>query len=97
MYERKHDWHEIIKSVDPTLDQHVTAFTGHVLATDSEIPRKYKELILMAQPLFGTDRGRASGVARRCIMARAIRKLSKLLLWLRIPQASPHSSMGLKH
>ena len=48
MYERKYDWHEIIKSVDPTLDQHVTAFTGHVLATDSEIPRKYKELILMA-------------------------------------------------
>ena len=48
MYERKHDWHEIIKSVDPTLEQHVTAFAGHVLALDSEIPRKYKELILMA-------------------------------------------------
>ena len=48
MYERKHDWHEISKSVDPTLEQHVTACTEHVLATESELPRKYKELILMA-------------------------------------------------
>ena len=48
MYERKYNWREIIKSVDPALEQHVTAFTGHVLATESEIPRKYKELILMA-------------------------------------------------
>ena len=48
MHERKHNWHQIIKSVDPALEQHVTAFTGHVLETESEIPRKYKELILMA-------------------------------------------------
>jgi alkylhydroperoxidase/carboxymuconolactone decarboxylase family protein YurZ len=48
MYERKHNWREIIKSVDPALEQHVTAFSGHVLETESEIPRKYKELILMA-------------------------------------------------
>ena len=48
MYERNHNWREIIKSVDPALEQHVTAFSGHVLETESEIPRKYKELILMA-------------------------------------------------
>ncbi len=48
MYERKHNWREIIKSVDPALEQHVAAFSGHVLETESEIPRKYKELILMA-------------------------------------------------
>ena len=48
MYERKHNWREIIKSVDPALERHVTAFAGHVLETESEIPRKYKELILMA-------------------------------------------------
>ena len=48
MYERNHNWRQIIKSVDPTLEQHITAFSGHVLETESEIPRKYKELILMA-------------------------------------------------
>jgi alkylhydroperoxidase/carboxymuconolactone decarboxylase family protein YurZ len=48
MYEREHDWREIIRSVDPALEQQVAAFTGQVLETESEIPRKYKELILMA-------------------------------------------------
>ena len=48
MYERKHDWRGIIKSVDPALEQHIGAFSDHVLETESEIPRKYKELILMA-------------------------------------------------
>ena len=48
MYEHEHNWREIIKSVDPALEEHVAAFTGQVLATESEIPRKYKELILMA-------------------------------------------------
>ena len=48
MYDRNDHWREIIKSVDSTLEQHIAAFTGHVLATESEIPRKYKELILMA-------------------------------------------------
>ena len=48
MYERKHDWREIIKGVDPALAQHITALGGHVLETESEIPQKYKELILMA-------------------------------------------------
>jgi alkylhydroperoxidase/carboxymuconolactone decarboxylase family protein YurZ len=48
MYEREHDWREIIKSVDPSLEQQVAAFTGQVLEAESEIPRKYKELILMA-------------------------------------------------
>jgi alkylhydroperoxidase/carboxymuconolactone decarboxylase family protein YurZ len=48
MYEHEHDWREIIGSVDPALEQQVAAFTGQVLETESEIPRKYKELILMA-------------------------------------------------
>jgi alkylhydroperoxidase/carboxymuconolactone decarboxylase family protein YurZ len=48
MYDSKHNWHDIIKCVDPVLEQHVTAFADHVLETESEIPRKYKELILMA-------------------------------------------------
>ncbi|MDA9976107.1 carboxymuconolactone decarboxylase family protein [Alphaproteobacteria bacterium] len=48
MYERKHDWREIIKSVDPALEQQVAAFTDQVLEAESQIPRKYKELILMA-------------------------------------------------
>ena len=48
MYERKHDWRQIIKSIDPALEQHVTAFSNQVLEAESEIPRKYKELILMA-------------------------------------------------
>ena len=48
MYERKHDWHQIINSVDPVLERLVAAYTGHVLETESELPKKYKELILMA-------------------------------------------------
>ncbi len=44
MYERKHNWREVIKNVDPALEQHVNAFTGHVLETESEIPRKYNYL-----------------------------------------------------
>ncbi len=48
MHERKHDWRKIIRSVDPALEQHAAAYAGHVLDTESEIPQKYKELILMA-------------------------------------------------
>jgi alkylhydroperoxidase/carboxymuconolactone decarboxylase family protein YurZ len=48
MYERKQDWRAIIKSVDPVLEGHVSSLAGYALATESEIPRKYKELILMA-------------------------------------------------
>lgn len=48
MQERKNDWHTIVRSIDPALEERVSAVTGHVLETESEIPQKYKELILMA-------------------------------------------------
>lgn len=48
MYERRFNWREKIKGVDPELESKITGFTGHVLARESKIPRKYKELILMA-------------------------------------------------
>jgi alkylhydroperoxidase/carboxymuconolactone decarboxylase family protein YurZ len=47
MYECKHNWREIIKNIDPVLEEHVTSFASYALANDSEIPRKYKELMLM--------------------------------------------------
>jgi len=48
MYDRKHNWREVIKTIDPELEKRITGYTGYALATESEIPRKYKELILMA-------------------------------------------------
>ncbi|HTV71232.1 MAG TPA: carboxymuconolactone decarboxylase family protein [Rhizobiaceae bacterium] len=48
MYERKQNWRGVIKEVDPDLESKIGALTGHILVRDSEIPRKYKELILMA-------------------------------------------------
>jgi alkylhydroperoxidase/carboxymuconolactone decarboxylase family protein YurZ len=48
MYERKHNWREVIKTIDPELEKRISGYTGYALATESEIPRKYKELILMA-------------------------------------------------
>lgn len=47
-YERRHNWRALIKRVDPEMERHIGNYVGHVLARDSEIPRKYKELILMA-------------------------------------------------
>lgn len=48
MYERKHNWREVIKSIDPELEKRISGYTGYALGEESEIPRKYKELILMA-------------------------------------------------
>lgn len=48
MYDRKHNWREIIKTIDPELEKRISGYTGYALGTESEIPRKYKELILMA-------------------------------------------------
>jgi len=48
MYEREQNWREVIKSVDPVLEGRVSSLAEYVLSTESEIPRKYKELILMA-------------------------------------------------
>lgn len=48
MYERKHNWREVIAAIDPELEKRISGYTGYALGTESEIPRKYKELILMA-------------------------------------------------
>ena len=48
MYERKHDWRAVIKTIDPVAEEKIGAFAAHTLARESRIPRKYKELILMA-------------------------------------------------
>src|SRR5690606_7773151 len=48
MYERKHNWREVIRKSDHEREARLAAYVGHVVAAESEIPRKYKELILMA-------------------------------------------------
>jgi alkylhydroperoxidase/carboxymuconolactone decarboxylase family protein YurZ len=47
-YERKHNWRAAIRQVDPEMEKRIGEYVSHVLVRDSEIPRKYKELILMA-------------------------------------------------
>ena len=46
-YERRYDWRKITGTVDRALMDRIEGVIGHVLLQDSEIPRKYKELILM--------------------------------------------------
>lgn len=48
MYERKHNWRAVIKQIDPAAEEKIGAYAAHTIARDSKIPRKYKELILMA-------------------------------------------------
>ena len=48
MYERKYDWRGVIGEIDPKAAEIITDYVVHSVARDSEIPRKYKELILMA-------------------------------------------------
>ena len=47
-YERKYNWRAVIKQIDPEAERRIGEFVSHTLVRDSEIPRKYKELILMA-------------------------------------------------
>lgn len=47
-YERKHNWRAAVKKIDPEAEQCIGNYVSHVLLRESEIPRKYKELILMA-------------------------------------------------
>ena len=42
------DWIRIIKNIDPTLKKNITEFSDYLTKQGSEIPQKYKELILMA-------------------------------------------------
>jgi alkylhydroperoxidase/carboxymuconolactone decarboxylase family protein YurZ len=47
-YERKHNWRARIKQIDPEMERRIGDYVAHALVRESEIPRKYKELILMA-------------------------------------------------
>lgn len=47
-YERKYSWREVIKRIDPEAERRIGEYVSHTLLRDSEIPRQYKELILMA-------------------------------------------------
>lgn len=40
--------YKTIEAIDPKLAQHLTQVSNHLVEADSEIPRKYKELILLA-------------------------------------------------
>jgi|TARA_B110000438_G_C15766284_1_gene629789 alkylhydroperoxidase/carboxymuconolactone decarboxylase family protein YurZ len=42
------DWVRIIKNIDPILEKNVNEFSQYLTEQGSEIPQKYKELILMA-------------------------------------------------
>ena len=42
------DWISIIKNIDPALKKNITDFSDYLTEQGSEIPQKYKELILMA-------------------------------------------------
>ncbi len=48
MYERKYNWREVIARVDPQAEARISEYIGHVVARDGALPRKHKELILMA-------------------------------------------------
>ena len=47
-YERKHNWRAVVRQIDPEAERRIGEVVSHTLLRDSEIPRKYKELILMA-------------------------------------------------
>jgi len=48
MRELETDWVNIIKNIDPVLEKHINEFSDYLIERGSEIPQKYKELILMA-------------------------------------------------
>lgn len=48
MHERKYEWRKVIAEIDPKAADIITQYVVHSVATEGEIPRKYKELILMA-------------------------------------------------
>jgi len=48
MFERNYDWRAIIKQIDPLAEEKIGAYADHSITRESKVPRKYKELILMA-------------------------------------------------
>ena len=48
MTENNFDWHDIVNNVDPVLGKKFRELSENIIEQESEIPKKYKELILMA-------------------------------------------------
>ena len=47
-YERHHDWRATIRAIDPQAEAKISDFIGYTVARESRLPRKTKELFLMA-------------------------------------------------
>ena len=47
-FERKYKWQNVIRSYDAGTADAISRHVAHVLERETTIPRKYKELILMA-------------------------------------------------
>lgn len=48
MAENNFDWADIVQKIDPILGKSSQALSDYLIDQESEIPKKYKELILMA-------------------------------------------------
>ena len=48
MMENNFDWAYIVKNIDPMFAKNFQALSDYIIDQESEIPKKYKELILMA-------------------------------------------------
>ena len=48
MTENNFDWHDIVNNVDPVLGKNFRELSENIIDQEYEIPKKYKELILMA-------------------------------------------------
>ena len=48
MYEKKYNWRKVIGEIDPQAEKIITSYVQHCVIKEGKIPRKYKELILMA-------------------------------------------------
>lgn len=42
------NWRDIVEEIDPNAHEKLNSYINHVLLEKSDIPRKYKELILIA-------------------------------------------------
>ncbi|MFS0823896.1 carboxymuconolactone decarboxylase family protein [Bacillus sp. 1P02SD] len=42
------NWREVVKEYDEEMHEKLVSYIGHILERESTIPRKYKELILVA-------------------------------------------------
>ncbi len=47
-YQREQDWRAVIRTVDPGAESRITEFINYVVTRETALPRKQKELFLMA-------------------------------------------------